>query len=440
MATKGNKSKTPRFKASNLYRLLPDETIQGLKEGTVDVDRVANELVYKRQSKAFGDATQQALIWQRSAATGFAKMAFGVNSSDKVQNHQVSIDIVRLARELWIAFGHELDKSRVSSILAKYDCVVRAFQQTHDCLLEKWAPRILQITGHHPAHNSPMYQTTFDHFSSMMAHFTNIPEHMEQQANNFCAEKISAMAACRGVAIGFDLIQLKCWECGVDNKDVFKCQGCDAARYCGFECQKKSWKEGHKLRCKVLKLQHALFQCNSKVITRALKEGSIAPSSTIAPNPSFDYQAICEVFHAVEEFSCNKDGYSLNRITAGACMTEVYKWIHDLEDGGSHFALSEHGQANSSDSINSGATEEPTEAELVYVAYTIMTMAERWYKEDTLHQFKMFLGGNLMSTKRFLEIYKTHRDRTFEGIPALSCWDAYASLLFQELLSEYHKS
>ncbi|CAB9505036.1 expressed unknown protein [Seminavis robusta] len=126
-------------------------------------------------------------------------------------------------------------------------------------------------------------------------------------------------------------------------------------------------------------------------------------------------------------------------------MTKVYQGIHYLENGGSHFVLlSEYAQAKSSDSIDSGGTEEPTDAELGYVACTMLILAERWSYFDmeyTLQELKRSLGGNLMSTKRFLEIYKTHcRYRTFKYVPGLACWDAYASVLFQTLIAEYHKS
>ena len=30
-----------------------------------------------------------------------------------------------------------------------------------------------------------------------------------------------------------------------------KCAGCRVLRYCGAECQKKDWDDGHKVMCKV---------------------------------------------------------------------------------------------------------------------------------------------------------------------------------------------
>ncbi|KAH8597702.1 hypothetical protein B0O99DRAFT_64928 [Bisporella sp. PMI_857] len=47
-----------------------------------------------------------------------------------------------------------------------------------------------------------------------------------------------------------------CDGCGEEKsaKDLARCKGCESARYCGKECQKKGWVEGgHKTDCKVMK-------------------------------------------------------------------------------------------------------------------------------------------------------------------------------------------
>jgi hypothetical protein len=43
-----------------------------------------------------------------------------------------------------------------------------------------------------------------------------------------------------------------CMMCGIAT-GLKACNGCKAVRYCGEECQKKDWKQGHRHVCKELR-------------------------------------------------------------------------------------------------------------------------------------------------------------------------------------------
>ncbi|CAB9505062.1 NHR2 domain like [Seminavis robusta] len=296
MTTKKHADKKPkmrRFKASNLHMVLPEDTIKGLKEGTIDVKDVAAALGAKQlDDNSTTKLTGILNHWHRAVATGLAKMAFGVPPGNSASDHSISIAIVKLATDL--LSGLQMIYRSLSAVEGlPFDdldyWLVKIFQQEHDRLLLNLTGEIINITGHPPAYHSPAFNTSLDHFGSIYNGFHGPPpKHLHGELQAGLHHYHQAQFACGGVAFGDDLAQTTCWECGVDNQDVFKCSGCDAARYCGSECQKKSWIEGHKSRCKMLQKQYQVLRTNEKVITKALKAGSITPSSTIAPNPHID--------------------------------------------------------------------------------------------------------------------------------------------------------
>jgi hypothetical protein len=44
-----------------------------------------------------------------------------------------------------------------------------------------------------------------------------------------------------------------CCFCGAGNAK--KCGGCHSIAYCGKECQVKDWKRGHKIQCRLLRVE-----------------------------------------------------------------------------------------------------------------------------------------------------------------------------------------
>ena len=45
-------------------------------------------------------------------------------------------------------------------------------------------------------------------------------------------------------------VKHRCDWCKAQPVDCYRCQGCGMVRYCSRFCQKKHWKEGHKMMCK----------------------------------------------------------------------------------------------------------------------------------------------------------------------------------------------
>ena len=91
--TTDKENRTPkikRFKATNLHLALSDETIQGLKQGKVNAIEVARDLALQKEADDTPEGTfsdQECITWWRFAATGFARMTFGVTSPlERVQD------------------------------------------------------------------------------------------------------------------------------------------------------------------------------------------------------------------------------------------------------------------------------------------------------------------------------------------------------------------
>eukprot|EP00797_Seminavis_robusta_P023028 Sro373_g129050.1 n/a (335) ;mRNA; r:45518-46522 len=330
---------------------------------------------------------------------------------------------------------------------SQWIALVKACQGEHDSLLASWSHEIFQITGHGPVDNSCAYQTTFDHFKSVVEEF-GLP-HVQNVCEDFENEFKHATLACAGVAAGLGNFRETCWECDKYFEGVQKCTGCKAARYCSSECQKKSWKGGHKTKCKILEKQYQALQSNEKVISKAVKAGSIALSSTIQPNPHMDSMVLGRLFNFLAQLG-RKDVMNLS--TDGSYMTKAYEAIQDIQNGGRHFALVD---SNTKKTSNTEAVQDIRDDEVDYILTAIFAMAvvSRCESQgvnlpdpdgpDGLRAaFEARLGdGKLMTTERFLEIYKNYVDTelAFHEISDLCNWDFRDYKLFAVLRDEHHK-
>ena len=62
-------------------------------------------------------------------------------------------------------------------------------------------------------------------------------------------------------------IKKSCWECGKEHeRNYFECAGCEAACYCGEDCQNRAWQGGHKKKCLQLGKVFNMFHESIEVI------------------------------------------------------------------------------------------------------------------------------------------------------------------------------
>lgn len=97
-----------------------------------------------------------------------------------------------------------------------------------------------------------------------------------------------------GVINDDDLVKSSCWECGRHDDNVLKCSKCSTARYCSKDCQRTSWLEGHKHKCKELKRLYLDVKENLRQVHKAMEGGVLEEG--IQPNPKLDYPLVDRMY------------------------------------------------------------------------------------------------------------------------------------------------
>ncbi|CAB9505055.1 expressed unknown protein [Seminavis robusta] len=494
---RSSNKKPKRLKANNLYKVLSDETIRGIKQGSVYWRTVVVDLATERIGKERLLRTYDGCVEELCSifAGVLAKMAFGTfNAANEEQDHRLIIEIVKLAQALKTSFrcvkspldeaglgewvksnmGH-FDPPVEDNVSTGYEVQLAAFQQEHDRLVENWTEVIVGVTGHGPGHHSQAYKTTLDRFGSIWDEHIRIKEAFANQMRRgparepFLKEFAHALFACIGLEHGHDSDHLRCWECDIDDKNVFKCSGCDVARYCGPECQRKSWCEGHNAACKALKIRHEQLVENVRFVTKTIEAGAIGLSSNIAPNPCLDFDLIPSLINSIDIDSFQ--GHAASSPT-GPSMAKVYKVIQDIENGESQYASAD---SNGKDvEYSTGRAIDKIEAEdacrvIMALQYRDATGTSKEENQDEFRGgLKYFMQalqrqlktirpkGEVMTTDRVLEIYKSYQekfasaeeDKIYDRLArdivypnTMALWDfCYVPLLFQFLRNNYHKN
>jgi len=98
------------------------------------------------------------------------------------------------------------------------------------------------------------------------------------------------------------IIPTVCYECLLEERNLKTCTGCKIVRYCSKNCQKNSWKDLHKLECKVFRKCKDEGHPILPTPVRGLIQALLRHSSGIDPDPGWTHlQTHKEDFMAKEE-------------------------------------------------------------------------------------------------------------------------------------------
>lgn len=438
-----NKKKERRLKSSNIHKILPEEIIEGLKNGSENPFALALNVMdpasIESSKKAHG----------RYVASVLAKMAFGVSKTEKVTDKSILIAIVKLSKELVHAIEQapdQLNKSYMVRGKAAHSSygIFRVLQKSHDDLLSSLTPTIVKLTGNPPEYHSTAYQTSLKKFMDICSAFTG--EFILGEFNPARQEYFSMVHPCIGVQNGDDLLRETCWECGVSNRnDCFKCDRCFAARYCGPACQKKSWEEGHKSACKTTKLVYEVLQANDKHMREVLKAGSTGTSANIAPNIPIGYSCLEAFIRVQSQRIRSGEVFQVARLNI---LENFHQRIQAIANGGKHYAFPslpkyKYGSVNRTRIPR----EEVQEAEINYISFAATFSFigdELGFISDSTSENILVLKtihprGELMTSDRLLEIYTTY-DGGIPGMPQLALCDMLRNIMFRKICRSYHKA
>lgn len=227
-------------------------------------------------------------------------------------------------------------------------------------------------------------------------------------------------AAARGVQNGWDLARKKCWECGQENEKVYKCSKCCAARYCSKECQRTSWKSGHKEACADLKTMYEAFTTNHCRIDHALKlqaeksETPMVDGCALSVAGTKDYMLLPlmlteKMFPVRFNIDIVRDG--------GVSIDHMYKSLGEIVSGCHHWMFEDTFPSTLQEYLDSHILERATKYEMDYMIQGLLFLAVDLSKISPVfaipvvvnqfkeHLRKTSLNGELMPVTRFIEIY-----------------------------------
>jgi hypothetical protein len=99
-----------------------------------------------------------------------------------------------------------------------------------------------------------------------------------------------------------NIIPTVCYECLLEERNLKICTGCKIVRYCSKDCQKKSWKDLHRLECKVYRKCRDEGHSILPTPVRGLIQALLRHSSGIDPDPGWPHlETHKEDFIAKEE-------------------------------------------------------------------------------------------------------------------------------------------
>lgn len=224
-------------------------------------------------------------------------------------------------------------------------------------------------------------------------------------------------AAAQGVQDGQDVIRQVCWECGLDSGPISKCTSCHAARYCSKECQRKSWKDGHKGACDALKTMYNGFIANCRRIDKAVQlqdmDNCFGPDGgTLPPAGCADYEII-PMFLSNYTFPVvvNVD------IIPFTSIDHMYKNLEDIVKGRAHWMFEDTFQDNLKEYVDSHILAPANIFEMEYMLHGMLFLTVDFSKFPVpsgvpfivslfRRQLRQVLpDGELMPVARFIEIY-----------------------------------
>lgn len=85
------------------------------------------------------------------------------------------------------------------------------------------------------------------------------------------------------------IISTLCYECLLEERNLKSCTGCNLVRYCSKNCQKKSWKDVHKLECKVFRKCKDEGHPILPTPVRGLIQALLRHTSSVNPDPDLSH-------------------------------------------------------------------------------------------------------------------------------------------------------
>ncbi|CAB9507114.1 expressed unknown protein [Seminavis robusta] len=231
-------------------------------------------------------------------------------------------------------------------------------------------------------------------------------------------------ASARGVKKGRDTIRQQCWECGQHAK-AYKCTLCAAARYCSKECQKQSWKTGHRGACADLKTIYERFTSNLQRVDQAMAlqqeecEHPLCDGCTLQPAGAKDFSLIPAMLSG-QSLPVQPDP------TGGITIDHMYKSLAHVVSGRSHWMFPNVFSMPLEDYLSCTVLERGENWEVKYVKFGLLFLAadietipartlDSWIDcaKGTLR--KLSETGELMPVERFIGLYHRFGLATQEG-------------------------
>ena len=245
-----------KLDAKRLAKKLPEETLQGLRNGTIDPDQLAFSTM-----ESFA-ATENAESSAEPAPVDslISGIAMGV-ANDVVENGtefyvEFMLDTRKLMKEKYHAAVSSHQEQRQSEEDLK-KLLTRIAKDSFDESCTRWEPRIMTILYHGQPRgafrrNCKLWGAPLREFrifvDVIFKHNIDFDQVQEQTQGALNVLK----QAGSDIAQGFVAIKSSCWECQsvpVSNKPLACCSKCKTACYCSSACQRIAWKSGHRAKC-----------------------------------------------------------------------------------------------------------------------------------------------------------------------------------------------